>query len=117
MLLGEQGAEDYGVLLILSSYPQIFGDLIKQFLLWHNIIYDLCCVHPPIGRGRGDGGYVRQTSYEETRGEGGGGFGRGMDTRRQGWNETRLVVLYSLTLKLVMVIGYINTVGRAGIAM
>lgn len=40
------------------------------------------------GRGRGDGGYVRQTSYEETRGEGGGGFGRGMDTRRQGWNET-----------------------------
>ncbi|CAH3157868.1 unnamed protein product [Porites evermanni] len=40
------------------------------------------------GRGRGDGGFIRQTSYEETRGEGGGGFGRGVDTRRQGWNET-----------------------------
>lgn len=40
------------------------------------------------GRGRGDGGYVRQTSYEESRGEGAGGFGRGMDSRRQGWNET-----------------------------
>ena len=45
------------------------------------------------GRGRGDGGFVRQTSYEETRGEGGGGFGRGVDTRRQGWNENRLVVM------------------------
>jgi len=32
---------------------------------------------------------VRQTSYEESRGEGGGGFGRGSDTRRQGWNENR----------------------------
>ena len=45
------------------------------------------------GRGRGDGGFVRQTSYEETRAEGGGGFGRGVDTRRQGWNENRLVVM------------------------
>ena len=43
----------------------------------------------PLGRGRGDGGFVRQTSYEETRGEGGGSFGRGIDTRRQGWNENR----------------------------
>ena len=48
---------------------------------------------PRVGRGRGDGGYVRQTSYEESRGEGAGGFGRGMDSRRQGWNETRLVIL------------------------
>lgn len=32
---------------------------------------------------------MRQTSYEESRGEGGGGFGRGSDTRRQGWNENR----------------------------
>ena len=31
---------------------------------------------------------MRQTSYEETRAEGSGGFGRGVDTRRQGWNET-----------------------------
>ena len=29
---------------------------------------------------------MRQTSYEDTR-DGGGGFGRGIDTRRQGWNE------------------------------
>ncbi|XP_058959916.2 GRB10-interacting GYF protein 2 isoform X2 [Pocillopora verrucosa] len=39
------------------------------------------------GRGRGDGGYTRQTSYEDTRGEGGAGFGRGSETRRQGWSE------------------------------
>lgn len=32
---------------------------------------------------------MRQTSYEESRVEGGGGFGRGSDTRRQGWNENR----------------------------
>ena len=41
------------------------------------------------GRGRGDGGFIRQTSYEDTRGEGGGGFGRGTDARRQGWSENR----------------------------
>ena len=61
-----------------------------------NAPYDffyLCFFGPRIGRGRGDGGYVRQTSYEESRGEGVGGFGRGMDSRRQGWNETRLVIL------------------------
>lgn len=56
--------------------------------------FDLCFFFGPrVGRGRGDGGYVRQTSYEESRGEGAGGFGRGMDSRRQGWNETRLVIL------------------------
>ena len=43
-----------------------------------------------LGRGRGDGGYTRQTSYEDTRGEGGAGFGRGSETRRQGWSENRL---------------------------
>ena len=58
------------------------------------MIFYLCCFGPCVGRGRGDGGYVRQTSYEESRGEGAGGFGRGMDSRRQGWNETRLVILY-----------------------
>ena len=75
---------------------QEFVGLSSRFFLLH-LCHQFCklsCFVPLIsGRGRGDGGFVRQTSYEETRAEGGGGFGRGVDTRRQGWNENRLVVM------------------------
>ncbi|EDO33168.1 predicted protein [Nematostella vectensis] len=39
----------------------------------------------PRGRGRGDGGFMRQSSYEDTRQE--GGFSR--DPKRQSWDENR----------------------------
>lgn len=60
------------------------------------------------GRGRGDGGFVRQTSYEESRGEGGGGFGRGSDTRRQGWNENRFERHLVLCIVFVLFQKFLN---------
>ena len=49
---------------------------------------------------------MRQTSYEESRGEGGGGFGRGSDTRRPGWNENRFgCYLVHCTIVIILLQG------------
>ena len=89
----------------LSQSLSMWGPCVPISWVWKVLVLqkvglygvNVTIVYPFPGRGRGDGGFMRQTSYEENRIDGSGGFGKSVESRRPPWSEAGWVSTYKMS--------------------